>query len=146
MIHHDNFTRLYVPYKISTRRIKRAGFAGKNDCVPYFSHAKRAKAVWISCRDQFSGAHHKQGIRAVDLADRTPNRLFNTVTVNAFPCNDIRDHLRVDRRLKNCAPVFQLLADFNSVCQIAVMRNCQNALNIAHDKRLRIFPHAAASC
>ena len=94
--------------------------------------------------DQLLRAHNQHGERTADLIHRADDRFLDGTTVKPLPRDDVRNHLGINRRLKNGTGLLHLLPHFPGIGQIPVMRNGQNPFGITQNQRLGVFTHTAA--
>ena len=112
--------------------------------VSDLSHAERFKAVRVSGGDQFLRAHDKKRVTALDAFHGLLYRFFDRRGFCALFCYEISDDLRVDRRLEECAFLFEFASQCDGIGKVAVMGKGKRSFDVLGNKRLGIFQDTCA--
>ena len=141
IVGHDNLTRLHIAHKFRADAVQRAGLRSKDDLsARHAPHAQGAEPDGVPHSDELARRHDDQAIRPQKLWHSALHRLLDRIGVQAFARNEVRDDLRVIRRMKDCTGKLQLPPQFCRICQVAIVRHRHLSVDMAHDQRLRIFP------
>ena len=135
----------HVANELCPDSVQRAGFGRKHGFSVFrFSVTKRSESVRIPRRDQFlRGADH-QRVGSFDDSHCGINRLFNRFMVQTLLHDDIGDHFRIRRGVKDGAPAFEHRPEFIGIGKIAVMAQRHPAFAVIHDQRLDILKELRA--
>ncbi len=144
--YNNHLSRLHIPDKLCSDRIKCAAFRCKHVCIVAFSDAEWTEPKRITGTDQFSRTHDNQGIGTDQLLHGILNCFLCRRCLYTFPGNMICDHLGVDRRLEDCTIMCELSSKLRCIDKIPVMCQSKGTLDIIQYKRLCILSGTRTGC
>ena len=145
-VHDDDFPWLYIADEFCIDSIKRTGFGCNHVGAAQLADDKGTEAERIARGDELLRAHHQQGISAPDAPHHAHHSLLDAARGNAVLRDHMGDHFRVDRRLEDRAASGELFPHRFGIRKVAIVRDGEAALCIAHQKRLAILHEASAGC
>src|SRR5262244_2389604 len=138
----DDLAGLHLALIGGLDQVQRASFRGDNVGAFVRSRVKPSEDQWtkthgIPCCNHPIWSQKQQRIGAACPAQRLDDTTHES---RLFRCrNQMNDDFGIGGGLKDGPRVFQLFAQYFSVDQIAVMRDCDWPLRVFDDKRLNIF-------
>ena len=143
LIDDNHLARQYVAHEFSADDIEAAGLRRENPAALFgLADAERTEALRVTRTDELVLGHDGQAVAALDFLEALDDAFLDGFLVRAR--DEVHDDFRIDGRLENRAFLLEVMADFRSVREVAVMCERNLAARVVDEQRLRVREQARA--